>query len=255
MTAPATAPSPVPYRLVLEDGTERTVLVTDASDDFVGPYFSARPDGWEHAVAASTARGAVVKVAANAPSPGAAHAVGLPVAEILAPWEPSRRELAVAPDKLRARTVAALDGLSLARAEPILAAATRRASDPSVDPFDALLWCVGVLADEVRRVRDVAVRAEEGRGVPPFRVRVDAPAPSRAIADLHNDLVRRAEECDALTPRKIPGDELRAEDVGRLTGKAAAYRHAANLLSAVARLPADASSSTTDPQETPADAR
>lgn len=204
MTTPATASSPVPYRLILEDGTERTVLVTDASDDFVGPYFSARPDGWEHAVAASTARGAVVKVAANAPSPGAAHAVGLPVAEILAPWEPSRRELAVAPDKLRARTVAALDGLSLARAEPILAAATRRASDPSVDPFDALLWCVGVLADEVRRVRDVAVRAE---------------------------------------------------DVGRLTGKAAAYRHAANLLSAVARLPADASSSTTDPQETPADAR
>lgn len=46
---------------------------------------------------------------------------------------------------------------------------------------------------------------------------------------LINDLLQRAETCDALTPRAIPGDALRMEDVGRLKGKAEAYRHAAEI--------------------------
>lgn len=55
------------------------------------------------------------------------------------------------------------------------------------------------------------------------------------VTELHNDLLRRAEACDALTPREIPGDAHRTEDVGRLRGKADAYRHAAELLRAAAK--------------------
>jgi hypothetical protein len=90
-------PAPVPYRLVLEDGTERTVLVTDVSDDFVGPCFSARPEGWLDMAMATTARGVVVKIAASMRSSSKDHSIGLPVVEILAPGEPSQREVLAAP--------------------------------------------------------------------------------------------------------------------------------------------------------------
>ena len=52
---------------------------------------------------------------------------------------------------------------------------------------------------------------------------------SEKMDDLINDLLQRAETCDALTPRAIPGDAMRMEDVGRLKGKAEAYRHAAEI--------------------------
>ncbi len=77
----------VPYRLILEDGTERTVFVTDESDDLVGPCFSARPEGWRDAAMATTARGVVVKIAASMRSPGKDHSVGLPVVAVLGPGQ------------------------------------------------------------------------------------------------------------------------------------------------------------------------
>lgn len=84
--------TPVPYRLVLEDGTERVALVLDESEAGL-PHYRAWADGWHGYLAADTPRGAAAKVATHLerPAPGAGR--GLPVAEILAPGEPSRREV------------------------------------------------------------------------------------------------------------------------------------------------------------------
>lgn len=53
-----------PYRLVLEDGTERVALVLEESEPGL-PFFRAWGEGWRGYLAADTARGATTDTASK----------------------------------------------------------------------------------------------------------------------------------------------------------------------------------------------
>lgn len=120
MNDAATPKSPVTYRLLLEDGTVRDVLVADDSDGLVGPCFRAKSPDWHGDVVADTARGAAVKVAAHSDRAPSGAGVGLPVVAVLAPGEESPLDVRRERDDLRRLAALARSSTFPAPPEPPL---------------------------------------------------------------------------------------------------------------------------------------